>query len=311
MIGPFQKRSLIQKPSFILLVCGVLTTWLFIGCRSTPVSHEESVPAPTASTLTILDDLEAQQKIFHAFAKAYPTKISNVEFIDNDWTMLVNGVRFYFAQGRFLPEELREQWENYYPYDFYVYPWVGTARERRAAFDNPVYSIGSSFLLDTLYISPTEDDSWELQVKYSFLGVKMLIHPYIKPFLDRVSERIRAAAPSDPLINEWIAELRTSPPSFAWNWRSIAGTNRRSNHSYGIAMDLLPIDMRGRQVYWQWDRGDTIDLENYYMPPEAVIKAFEDFGFIWGGKWDLIDTIHFEYRPEILLLNGFVIEGLD
>jgi hypothetical protein len=39
-------------------------------------------------------------------------------------------------------------------------------------------------------------------------------------------------------------------------------------------------------------------------PPEEVIKVFESFGFLWGGKWTTYDTIHFEYRPEILLMSG-------
>jgi hypothetical protein len=35
-----------------------------------------------------------------------------------------------------------------------------------------------------------------------------------------------------------------------------------------------------------------------------VVRYFEDEGFVWGGKWLMFDTIHFEYRPEILVLNG-------
>jgi D-alanyl-D-alanine carboxypeptidase len=27
---------------------------------------------------------------------------------------------------------------------------------------------------------------------------------------------------------------------------------------------------------------------------------FEQHGFIWGGKWYHYDTMHFEYRPEII-----------
>ena len=294
----------------ILFICGIFSIGLLLSCRTIAVPHEEIVPVPIASTLTILDNPEAQHRIFLAFAQAHPSKISDVQFIDNDWTMLVNGVRFFFAQGRFLPEEMRNEWERFSPYDFYAYPWVGTAAERRAAFNNPVRSVGSSFLFDTLYFSPTEDDSWNQQMLYSFLGVKMVVHSYITPFLNRVSDQIRIAAQTDPSINEWIAELRTSPPSFGWNWRNIAGTNRRSLHSYGIALDLLPRDLRGRQTYWQWS-GNEIDLDNLWLPPKAVIKAFEEHGFIWGGRWDLIDTMHFEYRPEILLLNGFVIEHLN
>ena len=300
-----------KKPLLLLFTYGILTVGLFFGCRSTPDSCPEAVLAPVPSTLAIAGDPVAQQKILLTFAKAYPEKISDVEFLNNDWTMLVNGVRFYFAAGRFLPEELREQWEEYHPYDFYAYPWTGTDRQRRAAFNFPVYSIGSSFLFDVLYASPTEDDSWDLQEKYSFFGVKMLIHPHIKLLLDRITDRIRTAAQTDPSINEWIAELWTSPPGFGWNWRNIANTHRRSNHSYGMAIDLLPRDLKGRKTYWQWESRNTVNIDSYYMPPEAVIRAFEDHGFVWGGKWDLIDTMHFEYRPEILLLNNFVIEHLN
>jgi hypothetical protein len=287
----------------------VLAVFLAISCRKTTIEieEEEAVPPPQPSTLAILDDPEAQRELFLAFADAYPDKISGVEFRNDDWSMLVNGRRFYFANGRLLPERLRDQWENYLPYDFYPYPWTGSDRERQAAFDHPVYSIGSAFLFDTLYSSPSEDESWDLQEKYSFLGVKMLVHAHIIPLLDRITAQIRRVSGTDQSVKDWIAELQTSPPTFGWNWRSIAGTSRRSNHSYGTAVDLLPRDLKGRLTYWRWDAEDTGKEPVYYLPPDAVIQIFEDHGFIWGGKWDLIDTMHFEYRPEILLLNGFTV----
>ncbi len=37
------------------------------------------------------------------------------------------------------------------------------------------------------------------------------------------------------------------------------------------------------------------------MPPTVLV--FERQGFVWGGKWFFFDTMHFEYRPELLLLN--------
>jgi len=310
MVDLFLKKNIVKKTSAVLIVWCVI--WLFVGCRTVPVITETEpaeIPARLPSTLLILDDLEAQERIMATFAKAHPEKITNVEFIDNDWAMTVNGERFFFANGRFLPEALRHRWEEFEPYDFYTYPWIGTIEERRAIFQNPVRSVGSHFLFDTLWGAPTENDSWAQQVMYSFLGVKMLVHRHIAPLLDKVQERIRADARTDPSINEWIAELRTSPPTFGWNWRNIAGTNRRSLHSYGIAIDLLPVNLRGRHTYWQWSAGE-IDFNNLYLPPQAVVRAFETYGFLWGGNWSLIDTMHFEYRPEILLLNGFVIEHL-
>jgi len=279
------------------------------GCAGRQTPKAETW-IPVASTIAIANDLEAQHKIMLAFAQGYPDKIRGVEFINNDWTMLVNGTRFYYANGRFLPENLRTRWENYLPYDFYTYPFTGTGEQRRIFLDHPVYSVGSSFLFDALYMSPNEDASWDLQEKFNFLGVKMLVHPYIKERLDIIVNQIRAAARSNRSINEWIGELHTGTPSFGWNWRVIAGTERRSNHSYGIAVDLLPRELKGRLTYWRWNDGNEIPVNrsNYYMPPEAVIKIFEEYGFIWGGHWSLIDTMHFEYRPEILILNGFEVK---
>ncbi|MGW8266533.1 MAG: M15 family metallopeptidase, partial [Longimicrobiales bacterium] len=40
--------------------------------------------------------------------------------------------------------------------------------------------------------------------------------------------------------------------------------------------------------------------------PPAVVEAFERHGFVWGGKWAHFDTMHFEYRPEILYYNRMV-----
>jgi len=298
--------SMNKIPSALSIIAVIILISLFTSCHS---AQKVQIDLPVASTTLIENDLEAQQKILLAFAKGYPDKISGVQFLNNDWTMLVSGKRFYYAHGRFLPEELRSQWERYLPYDLYAYPWTGNDAQRKIFQENPVYSVGSSFLFDTLYASPAEDDSWELQEKFNFLGVKMLVHPYIKPKLNLVLEQIKIAARTDPTINEWISELHTGTPGFGWNWRVIAGTSRRSNHSYGTAIDLLPRDLKGRLTYWRWNEKETkkINRKNYYMPPEKVIKIFEEYGFIWGGNWALIDTMHFEYRPELLLLNGFIL----
>ena len=35
--------------------------------------------------------------------------------------------------------------------------------------------------------------------------------------------------------------------------------------------------------------------------PEEIVTIFEKHGFIWGGKWYHFDTMHFEFRPELLV----------
>jgi hypothetical protein len=31
-----------------------------------------------------------------------------------------------------------------------------------------------------------------------------------------------------------------------------------------------------------------------------VVEIFERHGFVWGGRWSWFDTMHFEFRPELL-----------
>jgi hypothetical protein len=100
-----------------------------------------------------------------------------------------------------------------------------------------------------------------------------------------------------------------------WNWRNIADTETRSFHSYGVAIDIIPRSWGGKETYWMWaiqrkPEWWNISYNERYHPPAAVIKAFEAYGFAWGGKWTYFDTMHFEYRPEVFIINGLKLETL-
>jgi hypothetical protein len=93
-------------------------------------------------------------------------------------------------------------------------------------------------------------------------------------------------------------------PAGSLNWRRIAGTQRLSLHAFGAALDFtLP---RGLGRYWQWsgctEAGacayPTAVLQDAIL--QRVVTTFEQEGFIWGGKWAHFDTLHFEYRPELV-----------
>lgn len=82
-------------------------------------------------------------------------------------------------------------------------------------------------------------------------------------------------------------------------WRHISGTKRLSAHSFGIAIDISVKFSN----YWQWDckcSDENRDLKYKNRVPAELVKIFEKYGFIWGGKWYHYDTMHFEYRPELL-----------
>jgi len=84
-------------------------------------------------------------------------------------------------------------------------------------------------------------------------------------------------------------------PSGVFNWRKISNTNRLSVHSFGIAIDLNVKDSH----YWLWDKEkDNFTYKNKI--PLQIVEIFEKYGFIWGGRWYHYDTMHFEYRPELL-----------
>ncbi len=85
-------------------------------------------------------------------------------------------------------------------------------------------------------------------------------------------------------------------PAGTFNWRNIAGTNRLSTHSFGITIDIHV----KYSNYWEWEKSNNSIIYKNQIPYE-IIDIFEKHGFIWGGKWYHYDTMHFEYRPELLL----------
>jgi len=85
------------------------------------------------------------------------------------------------------------------------------------------------------------------------------------------------------------------PTAGTYNCRAVADTGLPSPHSYGIAIDL---NLQFSD-YWHWrPHAKTVQYVNR-MPTE-IVNIFERHGFIWGGKWYHFDTMHFEYRPELL-----------
>jgi D-alanyl-D-alanine carboxypeptidase len=81
------------------------------------------------------------------------------------------------------------------------------------------------------------------------------------------------------------------------NCRVIAGTSAASAHSYGIAIDIGVLHAH----YWRWSASGHDGAITYKNEiPAEIIAAFEKHGFIWGGRWHHYDTMHFEYRPELI-----------
>jgi len=87
------------------------------------------------------------------------------------------------------------------------------------------------------------------------------------------------------------------PSAGTYNCRVVAGTKRSSAHGLGVAIDISI----AHSDYWYWTRPGPDGRYAYKNRiPWEIVEVFEKHGFIWGGKWYHYDTMHFEYRPEIM-----------
>jgi hypothetical protein len=262
------------------------------------------------------------RQVFAAFQDAYPGIVGGIEFRNGDLSIEVRGERFYWAGGRLLPEEERENWKAYDAFPFYHYPkgplpplpvYSETQKEelleRTAKMDvDPVRRHPGFY--NALWRLHDRQSSWERMKTTYFLGLKTEIHRELLEDLAAVEEELYNKAARDPVLAGFLSRIGNLE---GYNWRTIAGTSTFSFHSHGIAIDIIPYSYEGKQVYWRWTRQFyrewfSIPYSRRFVPPEAFIETFERHGFIWGGKWLFFDTIHFEYRPEVLIVNGFRVE---
>jgi len=267
---------------------------------------------PLSPAPQIRPTIHARQ-VLEAYRRAYPDRIASVSWQHDDWTIEVNGTLFYWANGRLLPENIRDRWQEYKPYVFYLYPEEAPdpknySAERIAELER----IGSAEhqmngpdhhndFRAALYGGGKRAQIEQNLVKVRFLGKTISVHRMIQERVQKIDETIRSLAKTDSDVAQFLKNLGTIG---GYNWREIRGTSRISMHSFGLAIDIQPRRLGSKAIYWQWEaernpRWMLVSQNSRWAPPEAVIKAFEAEGFIWGGKWDLYDQMHFEYRPEL------------
>jgi hypothetical protein len=250
-----------------------------------------------------------------ALAAAWPERIAETAVRDGEWMLRVDDTWFAWANGRMLPEAERGRWEEFVGLSFYRYPLelpplepldeetAARLRERVRENDRNPPRRNDAFL--GLLLRAADRAATERRlVTIEVAGFTVRVHEDIAGPLALVSEDLEALKASDP---EARAFLRGLSEMNGYNYRFVDGTRTRSYHSYGLAVDLIPKSYRGRHPYWRWAMQKEPDwwavpYEQRWMVPTSVVEAFERHGFVWGGKWLYFDTMHFEYRPEVLLL---------
>ena len=112
--------------------------------------------------------------------------------------------------------------------------------------------------------------------------------------IDKIVKNLSIELDKNPAFANYLKNIAGT-----FSWRNIAGTNRLSMHSFGMTIDINT----KYSNYWQWDckcKNENAKLIYKNRIPLEIVKIFEKYGFIWGGNWQHYDTMHFEYRPELL-----------
>jgi hypothetical protein len=112
--------------------------------------------------------------------------------------------------------------------------------------------------------------------------------------IDKIIKKLSADLDKHPEFKQYLTDIGGT-----FNWRKIEGTNRLSMHSFGMTIDINT----KYSNYWQWDckcKNENKPLTYTNQIPIKLVKIFEKHDFIWGGNWYHYDTMHFEYRPELL-----------
>jgi len=260
------------------------------------------------------------QIVFRALQEAFPDRVGEMAFVDGDWTLMVAGRRFFWADGRLLPEAYRHLESYYGPHSFYTIPerpaspstfspqLVERLRERGSSEVRQARRDVHRSFQAALYGGNTRIEVEAQQRRVRFLGFQITVHRDLVEPLEQVEREIRAWHGGEAFI-------ATLGSAAGYSWRQIADTQRMSFHSWGLAVDILP-RARNRPIYWLWERNRPDDnwmlipLEARWNPPDEVVDAFKRNGFIWGGNWVYFDNMHFEFRPELIAYTR-ILESLS
>jgi len=308
-IGLVLTAGIIFAATGIVFATGMITPYtnfysLYTGALPEPPEEEA--------------EISRAERVARALVQAYPRRVLKAEYRDGDCAVLLRDTWFYYAEGRLLPQELLHRASEYRPITFHDnYPrempeWTPPTAEQAADLRQRSGTWASQlprapYFFDALYRARSFEESYTRVQTMRFLGNQITVHHSIMEELALVEQRILDAARTNPRVMAWISNI---DEVHGWNWRNLGGSQTRSFHAYGAAIDIMPRALGGRSVYWRWAGPNwfTIPYERRYHPPDVVIEAFEAYGFIWGGKWRFFDTIHFEFRPEVIILSGIPME---
>ncbi len=276
---------------YLIAVCGcIIAIMLISSCLVACTQTAPSAPTPPSAPITYTNEQEKPappiDRNMQKLIDAYPEWL---ERADGNFIVRKDGTRMVWDDGKGKKNfealeadpDLEDMFAFAYPMDSVVFkPDFDPGRIRNEAFFKKMY--GSTQAL---------------------AAAQLVTVPWLK---GAGTLRITRVNGVDLALGKVVADLQAMPafhkylttPGGTFNWRMIAGTDRLSAHSFGMAVDINV----GFSDYWRWapEFKAGKDLKYHNQIPMEIVKVFERHGFIWGGKWYHYDTMHFEYRPELL-----------
>ena len=248
-------------------------------------------------------DERADDPRVRAFLEAYGSHVDSTAYAEDDVVFTIRDRRIHFQDGRMLDAERlhHADWCDPIFYRYSLEPLTEVLPEEER-------SVHCTHWQESLW-GRTEAEIRTHGRSVRFLDHRLFVNERLVEPLAAVEREVRAAALWDASVHAWIADLDIV---YSFIDRQIAGSNLRSQHAWGLALDLVPTSYGRKPVYWRWSRAldrngwMKIPPSRRWSPPQRVIEIFESHGFVWGGKWTYFDNMHFEYRPEILHYNRLV-----
>jgi hypothetical protein len=231
-----------------------------------------------------------EEAALDVLVRAYPDHLAGYDSTDLIWR---DGTRMPLSDGepaKSFAEMLRhgsilDQIRLPYP--------AGATRAAVSPDDDPGRTRNRAFF-DKMY-----GDCWKGEVAQRLVPVVWLSHSWGRTIritsVNGVAERIAAVSEELDALPDAVKRY-AYPPAGTYNCRTVADTGEPSMHSWGAAIDINA----AHADYWLWHGSGVIDAGPANRIPPEIVTIFERNGFIWGGKWSHYDTMHFEYRPELL-----------
>jgi D-alanyl-D-alanine carboxypeptidase-like protein len=291
-IAGFLRRGLaFFRISLLALLVGNLSSTEPVRSTNQRFEFHDDIQA---LVLSLPDSFHHDQKlvpILAALAAGYPKALQALE-ITPDQRILVcfAAQKFIYDDGITKTFQQRLDHPDIKDMFYQTYPLTNPTDRLPKDFDPGRCRVDALFM--TLY-GDSESAVAKNCVAVEFCGnsVKFNGNHGAAEALRAVSTNLAPLLAQKPELRPYVNKLAGT-----FNWRKVAGTERLSNHSFATAIDLN-VD---KAAYWQWQSPTQLETFSRKNWPTEIIETFERHGFIWGGKWWHFDTMHFEYRPEII-----------